>query len=164
MRWKFDLEFIPVPPKTAQNRQNPWRCFDLDLQQKFSLFRINPIDFDVFDNSVPDSASKIIEMFAKQNKRVMQVFSTSSDDETNLGSDKNKIVSELCCCSEKINILSWCLLSVAAKIVRLEDRQRERLCWKLWNSSNSAHRRRQLTAECRHTSKSKGSSAIDARS
>lgn len=55
----------------------------------WNFCRCNPIDFDAFDESGVDSASRIIDMFTKQNKRVMKVFDTFDDeDDTNPGSEE----------------------------------------------------------------------------
>lgn len=43
--------------------------------------QIQAFDLDAFDDSELDSASRIMQMFAKQNNRVLKIFECS-DDET----------------------------------------------------------------------------------
>lgn len=44
------------------------------------MFSFSQIDCQLLEMKDEYSSSKIIEMFTKQNKRVLQVFSTSEDD------------------------------------------------------------------------------------
>lgn len=47
----------------------------------FYIFRqIQAFDLDAFEDTELDSASRIMQMFAKQNNRVLKIFETSDDE------------------------------------------------------------------------------------
>lgn len=69
----------------------------MSIKSLFILFefvvscRFAPIDFQAFDESAVDSASKIINMFTKQNQRVLKIFDNSADEEDDNVEDKLQV-------------------------------------------------------------------------